>query len=149
MSKKYYIASKLENHAQVRELKAILDQSGWEHTYDWTVHGSVQSEGAERIAEVASAEAEGVCYADAIIVLLPGGRGTHAELGMAIGQTHLGREMEAAGIVAEVERRICIYSPDPDKDFGTGGTTCAFYHHPYVERFTSIPEMIDSLLKVN
>jgi hypothetical protein len=40
--KKYYIASGLENAAVVKDLKKILDAAGWQHTYDWTVHGSVQ-----------------------------------------------------------------------------------------------------------
>ncbi len=153
MSKKYYIASGLENFEKVRELKAVLDGAGWEHTYDWTVHGSVcdstpPEQRLARLNEVAALEAEGVMCADVIIVLLPGGRGTHSELGMAIGQTLLGRELESHDIVSDVFRRICVFSADPERDFGTNGTTCVFYHHPLVERFTSMTEMIDSLLKV-
>ena len=45
MQKRYYIASGLDNVDKVRELKSVLDAAGWEHTYDWTVHGSVQREG--------------------------------------------------------------------------------------------------------
>lgn len=149
MSKKYYIASGLENAAQVRELKTILDQAGWEHTYDWTVHGSVcastpPEQRPERLREVAGLESEGVWMADVVIVLLPGGRGTHTELGFALGM------VDPVVFAPDEDRmRICIYSPDPEKDFGTNGTTCVFYHHPCVERFTSISEMVDSLLKVN
>lgn len=131
---KYYIASGLENAAAVRSLKAKLDAAGWIHTYDWTVHGSVQKEGSERIAEVAVAETRGVGSADVVIVLLPGGRGTHVELGMAIALA------DAACVP-----HIAIYSPDPDKDFGFGGTTCAFYHHPAVERFSDMDEMLAQL----
>lgn len=138
MSKRsYYIASSLKNVDQVRELKKVLDAAGWRHTYDWTVHGSVQREGFERIAEVAAAESQGVCEADVVIVLLPGGRGTHTELGMAIGL------VDAVAWAPGQKRspRIAIYSPDPEKDFGTGGTTCAFYHHPCVERFSDMDEL--------
>ncbi len=56
MKHRYYIASGLQNFEEVRHLKAILDAAGWEHTYDWTVHGSVQREGKSRIAQVASQE---------------------------------------------------------------------------------------------
>ncbi len=135
---KYYIASGLENAAQVRALKAILDARGWEHTYDWTVHGSVQTEGLERISEVADAEVEGVLRADIIIVLLPGGRGTHVELGMALAGAALDGVLDAL--------RIVLYSPDPERDFGVGGKTCAFYHHPLVERFSSWDGMVATFL---
>ena len=137
--KKYYIASGLENAAAVRELKQILDAAGWHHTYDWTVHGSVYGEGADRLAEVAAAESAGVIDAEVVVALLPGGRGTHTELGMAIacGEFDIGTEDRV---------RICVYSATPEKDFGTNGTTCAFYHHPLVERFSDMSEMINSLL---
>src|SRR6185312_5761738 len=81
---KFYIASRLEAAPRVRELKTILESYGHEHTYDWTVHGSVQNDGADVIREVSEREVLGVVNADANIVLLPGGRGTHTELGIAI-----------------------------------------------------------------
>lgn len=80
---KFYIASKLENAEEVKKLAAVLKAYNWEQTYDWTVHGSVQHEGEQRIAEVAENELRGIRDADIVIVLLPGGRGTHAELGAA------------------------------------------------------------------
>jgi len=50
-------------------------------------------------------------------------------------------------IDSDAEPRVCIYSPDAERDFGTGGTTCAFYHHPNVERFSGdLDEMISTLL---
>jgi hypothetical protein len=82
---KVYIASRLENAAAVRELRDELAKHDVVLTYDWTEHGSVQNEGAERMRDVAHAEASGVEEADLVIVLLPGGRGTHVEIGIAIG----------------------------------------------------------------
>lgn len=140
--KSYYIASGLPNFEAVRALKSILDEAGWEHTYDWTVHGSVQTEGAARLAEVAAEESYGVVMADVVIVLLPGGRGTHTELGMAIGLA----DIDPGGHGGAQDPRIVIYSADPEVFSGTSGTTCAFYHHPLVERFSSMDEMINSLL---
>lgn len=143
---KYYIASGLENAERVRELKKILDASGWEHTYDWTVHGSVQQDGPERLAEVADAETRGVIEADVVITLLPGGRGTHVELGMAVGELKLAYMLQAVGIGEVVGRRIIVFSETPGVDFdGWAGKTCAFYHHPYVERFSSMETMLVSL----
>jgi len=143
-SKSFYIASSLDNAEQVKQVAERLKAAGWTHTYDWTVHGSVQREGTERIAQVASAESEGVWMADVVIVLLPGGRGTHTELGIAIGMVD-----PVVWGPGEAAMRICIYSPDPEKDFGTGGTTCAFYHHPCVERFIDLDGMINTLLSMN
>lgn len=142
MQTTYYIASGLANVDAVRKLKKILDEAGWEHTYDWTVHGSVP---LYQCADTARSEASGVCAAHINIILLPGGRGAHAELGIAIGSTLLAVAVCAAGIGCEMdERRIVVYSPDPEKDFERD--TSAFYHHPLVEKFTSMRDMINSLL---
>lgn len=133
--KRYYIASRLENVNQVREVKTRLDAAGWEHTYDWTVHGSVQKCTHDVIADVAAKEMLGVINADVVIVLLKGGRGTHVEIGGAI-----------VNAMRCPSNRICIFSPDPERDFGTTGDTCAFYHHPLVERYASIDSMLDALV---
>lgn len=129
MKPSYYIASRLENVEQVRRLKAILDGWGWRHTYDWTAAGSVQGDAAA-IGMVAEKETRGVREADVFVALLPGGRGTHVELGTAIGE---------AGCTPYV------YSENPDKDFGTTRETCAFYHHPWVNQITSWDDLITRL----
>lgn len=85
---KFYIASKLENAENVRRLAVVLVAAGWEHTYDWTAHGNVRGDGPvdlARVRLVGRAEARAVLLADVVIVLLPGGRGTHVEMGIAIG----------------------------------------------------------------
>jgi hypothetical protein len=81
------------------------------------------------------------------IALLPGGRGTHAELGAALGTQVFGEALAACnpGIVCD-RRPICIYSPTPEEDFGTTKKTCAFYHHPNVQRFDDLDEMVGWLL---
>lgn len=109
---KFYIASGLENAGQVAELRDILTSLGGQVTYDWTLHGSVQDQGPDRIAEVAGLEAAGVIDADMVIVLLPGGRGTHVELGMAIGNL----------------TPVLLHGPL----VGPDGRECAFYRHPLV-----------------
>jgi len=81
---RFYIASSLKNDQQVRDLAAILKAAGWTHTYDWTVPGPANAAGAETLRAVGEEEFAGVKSADIVIVLTPGGRGTHTELGMAI-----------------------------------------------------------------
>lgn len=122
---KYYIATKLENHAEHNRLDAALKQLGHDITYDWTVHGPVYSHGLERVRAVAKAEAEGVRDADVVIVLWPGGRGTHVELGMALSL------MKPVLFVSEVNDH---HEATPE--------TCAFYHHPCVVLFKSTADLI-------
>jgi len=137
----YYIASGLTNIEPVRALKKILDDAGWQHTYDWTVQQG------DTLADTGYAEMNAITVADVVIVLLPGGRGTHAALGAAVGQTVIANALVDAGIAREVDRRIVIFSGTPSADFHTRETTSVFYHHPYVERFDDIDVMIASLLK--
>lgn len=109
---RFYVASALENAAIVREYRRLIRERGGVITCDWTAHGSVQADGSERIAEVAAAEVRGVISADRVIVVLPGGRGTHTELGIAIGR----------GIP------VAIVGPL----VGADGRECAFYRAPGV-----------------
>ena len=62
-------------------------------------------------------EAKGVLSAEIVIVLLPGGFGTHAELGIALGSG----------------KRIILHSAD-NEVFTACEKTCAFYHHGNVFR---------------
>lgn len=114
---KYYIASKLENHPAHNLLRDALAVHGHEITYDWTVHGPVYRSGLARVREVAVDETKGVLDADFVVVLWPGGRGTHVELGMAI----------AAG-------KPVIFVSDVEAHHEATTETCAFYHHPLVRR---------------
>lgn len=112
---KYYIATAIERAEDHRALSKALNARGWSCTYDWTAHGSVQGQGAERMAEVAEAELRGVTTADIVIVLLPGGRGTHCELG--------------AALAARVPVVLVGHATDL---FNASGRECAFYSHPGV-----------------
>lgn len=129
---KVYIATKLANHAQHNEVRDRLAEMGIGLTYDWTTHGSVKGSSEERLIEVAEAERAGVWFADLVIVLLPGGRGTHAELGMAVSQ----------------QRTTIIYAP-PDlakTAFSTTKDTCAFYWNWNIyRRVDSIDDVIQAV----
>lgn len=130
---KFYIASKLENAEAVSRVARALKAAGHIHTYDWTVHGSVQDKGEQRIREVAEAEKQGVLDADVVIVILPGGRGTHAELGIALG----------AG-----NKEIVICAAD-NSLFSADKRTCAFYWNTGIHRVTGTEDRwVNTLLKV-
>ena len=108
---KAYIATSLTNATEHNELRDLLAARGVGLTYDWTAHGSVWREGRERIAQVAEREASGVAAADLLIAILPGGRGTHVEIGIAI-----------------AFRIPVVVVPQSTADY-EGPETCAFYHH--------------------
>lgn len=114
---KFYIASGLANAEMVTALAKVLKARRWKHTYDWTAHGSVKGGGVARLTEVAENEMEGVRTADIIIVLLPGGRGTHAELGGA----------------SALNKPVFIWA-ESDEHFRPDTQTCAFYWNRNVTR---------------
>lgn len=116
---KFYVASSLNNAEQVRIVARMLRNAGHEQTYDWTVHGSVQSE-PDRWPTVAGKELDGVTDADVVVVLLPGGRGTHTELGAALAAC----------------KRVFIWGATADAMLDESGRTCVFYHQPMASLHT-------------
>ena len=127
---KFYIASKLENYEQVKNLASLLKLSGWEHTYDWTVHGSIKETDIKTLKSVGQKEYDGVKNADIVIILTPQGRGTHVELGMAIA----------------LNKVVYICHTD-DKYFQCDDNTSAFYWLPNVSRFIgSVEELVQKVI---
>jgi len=114
---KYYIATSLSRSAAHNTVRDALKSFGHEISYDWTSHGSVKSVSLKRLQEVAICELNGVLEADFVVVLLPGGKGTHLELGFAMGN----------------HKRVFLHSEDPAL-FDLGPQTSAFYHHPELQR---------------
>lgn len=112
---KFYIATSLSRTTAHHVVRDALKKLEHEISYDWTLHGSVKSISKERLREVASLELDGVADADFVIVLLPGGNGTHLELGFAI----------ARG------KKVFLHAEDSSV-FELGPQTNAFYHHPDV-----------------
>ena len=110
---KYYIATSLSRMTAHNIVRDSLETQGYDISYDWTLHGSVKSVSKERLREVALLELDGVSNADFVIILLPGGNGTHLELGFAIAR----------------EKKIFLHSED-SLAFELGPQTNAFYHHP-------------------
>ena len=116
---RFYIASSTKNLEMAAALAGVLRSRGHEQTYDWTQHGDIREEGELMMSEVAFNELRAVRDAEMLIVLLPGGGGTHTELGV--------------GIATRNNKRIVIWSESGD-EFSDPDKTCAFYFHPSVER---------------
>jgi len=126
---KFYIASKLENYEQVKDLSLKLKNAGWVHTYDWTVHGSVKEVSIERLKEVGQLEYNGINEADVVIVLTPQGRGTHTELGIALA----------------MNKQIYLCHAD-NRYFQCDDNTSAFYWLPQIKQLTGNTDEIAKML---
>ena len=126
--KKFYVASSLNNKEAVRSVSEYLVSKGYIHTYDWTRNESVSS--LEQLREIGQAEKDAVLEADFLIVLLPGGKGTHIEFGIALGQG----------------KQIYLYSET--EEINEVGKTSTFYHLPQVEKIIgSVDQLLESIDK--
>jgi nucleoside 2-deoxyribosyltransferase len=75
-----YVATAYHNRQARDPVIAALAEAGITITYDWA------NEPEESLEQAAQADFDGVAEADAFVVLLPGGKGTHVELGIALGR---------------------------------------------------------------
>lgn len=125
---KFYIASGFKNIGMVRNVSEKLKNRGYIHTYDWTENENVTT--LEELKVIGEKEKTAVIEADFIVVLLPAGKGSHIELGIAIGNG----------------KKIYLYSPN--KEIDKMETTSTFYHLPEIEKcigtLDELVEVIDN-----
>lgn len=126
---KYYIATRIARADEHNYVRDHLAKFGWELTYDWTKHGSVKNTDTKTLADVARKEVDGVLEAQVVLVLLPGGIGTHTELGLAI-----------------ATNKITIAHSSDKSIFEANDSTCAFYHHDKVHQLVCPLENIAGLI---
>lgn len=123
---KFYVASSFQNKEIVRAVSGKLSMLGWHHTYDWTQ--SERSCSLEALKRIGTLEKQAVADSDVVIVILPGGKGSHIELGLAIAW----------------QKKTFLYSPNleaMDMD-----TTSTFYHLADVQICEgSIEELISTV----
>jgi predicted Rossmann-fold nucleotide-binding protein len=122
----FYVASSFQNKEVVRAVSLQLKQIGWHHTYDWTQNERAIS--LEALQEIGLLEKQAIANSDVVVVILPGGKGSHIELGLAIAW----------------QKKIFLYSPNLEAmDLQT---TSTFYHLPEVQICKgSIEELIATI----
>jgi len=120
VAKRFYVATRKDRSAQANALSEILRAEGWERTFAWT---ELDAAKPEEFAATAVAEVEAVRLADVLIVLLPGGYGTHVEIGAALA---LGKP-----VILHAPDRNTLETPYP----------CVFHYHPGVKLLIS--EVLD------
>ncbi|MEO4054888.1 nucleoside 2-deoxyribosyltransferase [Solibacillus sp. CAU 1738] len=81
--KKFYVASSFQNIEAVRFVSEHLKNKGYVQTYDWTKNKRASH--IKELKAIGQAEKKSVIEADFLIVLLPAGKGSHIELGIALG----------------------------------------------------------------
>lgn len=113
---KFYIASGLQNRESVQYIASSLINEGFTHTYDWTKNNRAST--TDELCSIGQHERDGVVDATFLIVLLPGGKGIHVELGMALA----------------ARRKIYLYSLD--ESIYNINQTVTFYFLPEVETYT-------------
>lgn len=126
---KFYIGSGLKNAKLVNEFSEKLQKIGWKHTYNWTenVKGN---ETIEDLIEYATVEQKAIKESDVVIIILPAGRGTHVELGMAIA----------------LNKKVYLYS-NKKEEFDVENTV-AFYNLPSIQKiFGDIDYAIKEITK--
>ncbi|MDN4525919.1 group-specific protein [Fictibacillus fluitans] len=124
---KFYIASSFKNIEQVRQVSKQLQKKGYIHTYDWTLQ---KASTLEHLKLLGQSEKTAVEESDLIVILLPAGKSSHIELGIALG----------------LGKRVILYSSD--NEINNLFTTSTFYHLPMVEQFIgSLEGLIDFLTK--
>ena len=112
---KFYIGSGFKNAELVNEFSKKLQNYGWQHTYNWA-ENIKENETIEDLIEYSKLEQKGIEEADAVIIILPAGRGTHIELGMAIA----------------LNKKIYLYS-NQKEEFDIENTV-NFYQIPSIKR---------------
>ena len=80
---KFYIGAGFKNCDLVNYYSQKLEEKGLEHTYNWA-KAINENETFEDMVEYSKLEQKGIADSDVVIILLPAGRGTHIELGMAL-----------------------------------------------------------------
>ena len=126
MMKRFYVASSFKNIDTVRYVSNQLINKGYIQTFDWTKNDKAST--IEDLKEIGKKEKNAVMDADFIIVILPAGKGSHIELGIALGQG----------------KRIYLYSPNNEvNDFEK---TSTFYQLSEVEKcIGTIEELVEKV----
>ncbi|WP_421384797.1 nucleoside 2-deoxyribosyltransferase [Bacillus salacetis] len=120
---KFYVASSFKNIQQVRYVNEQLKQKGYIQSYDWTQNGRASN--IDDLKRIGNEEKQAVMSADFVVIILPAGKGSHIEMGIALG----------------LGKKIYLYSPNEEvNDFSV---TSTFYHLPGVEKcFGNLDDLV-------
>ncbi|WP_214874356.1 nucleoside 2-deoxyribosyltransferase [Exiguobacterium sp. CH10] len=128
---RFYVGSSFANIEEVRFIRDELKALGHTHTYDWTQNERATS--IDALRSIGEEEVSGIQSADFVVILLPGGKGAHVELGIALG----------------MNKHVFLY--DLGDQMMNMEETSTFYHVDAVQRlegpFNDVPRQIQHQLK--
>lgn len=126
----YYIGSGFYNIENVRRLRDLLSAQGHTHTYDWTLN--TRADSVDALRDIGEKERDAIKASDFVVILLPAGKGSHVELGIAIGSG------------------VPVFIHDTTDSMTNFKTTSTFYHVAQVVQLSGaledIPSQIDAFL---
>ena len=126
----YYIGSGFYNIENVRRLRDLLSAQGHTHTYDWTLN--TRADSVDALRDIGEKERDAIKASDFVVILLPAGKGSHVELGIAIGSG------------------VPVFLHDMTDSMTNFETTSTFYHVAQVVQLSGaledIPSQIDAFL---
>ena len=125
MTRRFYLSTRMDRSEEGARISRALKARGWECTFDWT---SLQDSESTDLSMLAQTEIEGIRQADVVVVFLPGGFGTHAEIGAAIA---LGKP-----VILHSPSQAVLETPYP----------CVFHYHPKVRLIVSKEVDVESVL---
>jgi len=126
---KFYIGSSFKNSEIVNYMAEKLKENGWEHTYNWA-NTIVGEETEEELINFSMLEKQAIIDSDVIIIILPGGRGTHIELGISLA----------------LNKKIYLCSLD-GKDFNLDNAVNFYFSHDLTRLVGNIDSCIKEILK--
>lgn len=124
--KKFYIASSFANKEVVQGAANLLTEKGFVQTFDWTAN--LRASTIDELQVYGELERTAVLDADFLVVILPGGKGSHVEMGIAAGQ------------------RKTVYLLSGTPEFFEFDVTSTFYYLPEVH--IHIGPIHDSMEKI-
>lgn len=111
--RKFYIASSFANKEAVQAAANLLMEKGFVQTFDWTAN--LRASTIDELQVYGELERTAVLEADFLVVILPGGKGSHVEMGIAAGQ------------------RKTVYLLSETADFFGFDVASTFYYLPEVQ----------------
>ena len=123
---KFYIGSGFKNF-ELNIISEKLINLGHIHTYNWAKN-IIENETIEDMIRASELEKQAIIDSDVVIIILPAGRGTHIELGMALA----------------LNKKVYLYSKD-GKDFELENTV-NFYEIPEITKVIgSINDLVEKI----
>jgi len=137
---KFYVATSALRLGEMQMVRNLLTAAGHEISFDWTVFGDLSGKPPELLQAAAHAETVGILDADFLVVLLPGRRGTYAEVGM----TSLMAVLAERGLLKPKPTFMHSFT---GADFE--GEAMNFYFHSQAHHITtpSLPDFVGQVIE--